>query len=78
MTVVNQRKVIISIRHTPKVQVPGFTWHTYVMTSDLTIIFETMVGVYNPLTWKKIASWAPDENSDNSIDYLNNLKKLKI
>lgn len=65
-------------KHTPRIQVPGFTWHTYVMTSSSTIIFETMVGVYNPLTWKKIASWAPDENSDNSIDYLKNLKNFKI
>ena len=54
--------------------VPAFTWHTYVMLSEKVIIYETMDGVYNPFTWKKMAPWAPLENSNSSIKYLNKLK----
>ena len=46
------------------------------MTSKSTIIFETMMGKYNPLTWKKMPDWAPDENSQNSEKYLKDLKNL--
>ena len=61
-----------------RVKVPGFTWHTYVMTSKSTIVFETMMGKYNPSTWKRMPDWAPDENSSNSNEYLQNLKNEKI
>jgi len=37
-----------------RIQVPALTWHTYIMTSKSTIIFETMMGVYDPKTWKKL------------------------
>lgn len=60
-----------------RVEVPGFTWHTYVMTSKSTIVFETMMGKYDPLTWKKMPEWAPDENSNESKEYFRNLKKIK-
>ena len=60
-----------------RVEVPGFTWHTYVMTSKSTIVFETMMGKYDPLTWKKMPEWAPDENSKESQEYFRNLKKIK-
>jgi len=60
-----------------KVQVPSGTWHTYVMTSELTIVYETMLGVYKPETWKKIPDWAPKENSIKAKQYLNDLKKFK-
>ena len=65
-------------KRTPKVQVPGFTWHTYVMTSSTTIIFETMMGKYSPLTWKKMAGRTPDEKSSNSNEYLQFLKNIDI
>jgi len=60
-----------------RVEVPGFTWHTYVMTSKSTIVFETMMGKYDPLTWKKMPEWAPDENTKESKEYFRNLKKIK-
>lgn len=60
-----------------RVEVPGFTWHTYVMTSKSTIVFETMIGKYDPLTWKKMPEWAPDEDSKESEEYFRNLKKIK-
>jgi hypothetical protein len=47
------------------------------MTSKSTIVFETMMGKYDPLTWKKMPEWAPDENSKESQEYFRNLKKIK-
>jgi cupin fold WbuC family metalloprotein len=60
-----------------RVQVPAFQWHTYVMSSNQTIIFETMIGKYDPLTWKTMADWAPEEESDISKEYLQSLKYFK-
>ena len=57
------------------IDVPAFTWHTYVMLTKEVIIYETMEGVYNPTTWKKMASWAPLENTSDAATYLEMLKK---
>ena len=56
------------------IEVPAFTWHTYVMLSDKVIIYETMEGKYNVDTWKKMAPWAPKENSTDASRYLAMLK----
>ena len=63
-------------KNNKNVKVPGFTWHTYVMTAKQTIVFETMMGAYNPLTWKKMPEWAPEENNINAQEYLETLKNL--
>ena len=60
-----------------RVEVPGYTWHTYVMSSTSTIIFETMMGKYDPLTWKKMPEWAPNENSKEAEKYFRTLKNIK-
>lgn len=57
-------------------RIPAFTWHTYVMLTDEVITYETMMGKYDPITWKRLAAWAPEENTDNSQVYLNSLKKM--
>lgn len=59
---------------TEVIKVPAFTWHTYVMLTDRTVSYETMMGKYDPKTWKHFADWAPLENSEASYDYLNFLK----
>ena len=56
-------------------EVPAFTWHTYVMFSEKAIIYETMEGQYSPDSWKKLAPWAPTENSLDANPYLLSLKK---
>lgn len=56
------------------VNVPAFAWHTYVVLSETAISYETMMGVYNEATWKKMASWAPPENTPESKSYLALLK----
>lgn len=58
------------------IEVPAFTWHTYVMLSKEVIVYETMEGVYEPSTWKEMASWAPSENSDEAASYLEMLKSI--
>jgi len=54
------------------VEVPAFTWHTYLMKTEKVLIYETMNGVYDPENWKDLAPWAPSENSN----YLFYQKKL--
>ena len=56
------------------INVPAFTWHTYVMLTKKTIVFETMDGVYSPDTWKEMASWAPSENTQGANCCLEILK----
>lgn len=56
------------------IEVPAFTWHTYVMLTEAVVIYETMEGAYDPLTWKEMASWAPIENTQDGIAYLQYLK----
>jgi cupin fold WbuC family metalloprotein len=57
------------------IEVPAFTWHTYVMLSEEVVIYETMEGVYEPKTWKNLARWAPEELTSNSALYLNKLRE---
>ncbi|MCW3105821.1 MAG: cupin fold metalloprotein WbuC family [Segetibacter sp.] len=57
------------------ISVPAFTWHTYVMLSDSVITYETMMGKYEPQTWKEFFQIAPPEGSAESNIYLNALKK---
>lgn len=59
---------------TEYVKVPAFTWHTYVMLSEHAISYETMMGKYDPKTWKKFAKWAPAENFLKSAEYLDYLR----
>jgi cupin fold WbuC family metalloprotein len=54
--------------------VPAFTWHTYVMLTEKVIIYETMDGVYEPSSWKEMAPWAPLENTKEAVNYLSFLK----
>jgi cupin fold WbuC family metalloprotein len=56
------------------IEVPAFTWHTYIILSDYAITYETMMGVYNPDTWKHLASWAPIEGGQESLSYLEILR----
>jgi cupin fold WbuC family metalloprotein len=56
------------------IEVPAFTWHTYVMLTDYVVTYETMMGVYRPDTWKHLADWAPKEGSEISFEYLSLLR----
>lgn len=56
------------------IEVPAFTWHTYIMLTKKVVIYETMDGVYNPSTWKEMATWAPAENEKSACEYHANLR----
>jgi cupin fold WbuC family metalloprotein len=56
------------------IEVPAFTWHTYVMLTDTVVTYETMMGVYQPETWKQFAEWAPQEGTIECNKYLDLLK----
>jgi len=58
------------------ISVPSFSWHTYVVLSESAVTYETMMGVYDPKTWKTFASWAPEERSTPSSAYLISLQSL--
>ncbi|OGF66317.1 hypothetical protein A3I27_02520 [Candidatus Giovannonibacteria bacterium RIFCSPLOWO2_02_FULL_43_11b] len=60
------------------IKIPAFAWHTYVALSDGVVTYETMMGVYNPKTWKEFAKWAPEENTPDASAYLASLKKELI
>jgi len=57
------------------IDIPAFSWHTYIMQSDYVVTYETMVGQYDPKTWKTMATWAPVEDDPHSHSYLNSLKE---
>jgi len=57
------------------IEVPAFTWHTYVILSTSAITYETMMGKYDPQTWKDYFMISPAENTPESIEYLDELKK---
>jgi cupin fold WbuC family metalloprotein len=57
------------------IEVPAFTWHTYIMISEEVITYETMHGIYHPETWKTFATWAPPENTIESKKFFDKLKR---
>ena len=66
--------VVLSKGEKEFVAVPAYTWHTYVMLTNEVIVYETMDGVYEPSSWKEMASWAPKENTVGASNYLETLK----
>jgi cupin fold WbuC family metalloprotein len=60
---------------TEMIAVPAFTWHTYVMLSDYAVTYETMMGKYDPQTWKDFFKIAPAENTEESIYYMKKLQE---
>ena len=60
------------------IEIPAFTWHTYVMLTDKVVSYETMMGKFEPLTWKMLADWAPAEVTVDSVNYLNSLKRTSL
>lgn len=67
------RKTFLNGDQFDSVEVPAFTWHTYVMLSSEVVTYECMNGIYDPLTWKQFAPWAPSENSAEATAYFETL-----
>ena len=60
------------------IEIPAFKWHTYVILTENVISYETMIGKFEPQTWKTLADWAPGENTPESESYLALLKQHSI
>ena len=69
---------VLSEAGTDRIEVPAFTWHTYVMLSDEVVTYETMMGRYEPSSWKEFAQWAPAEDAPESAAYLRRLKAIAL
>jgi len=57
-------------------ELPPGVWHTVVCLEPDSIFFETKSGPFNPITKKDMAVWAPEENSDDALKYLQKLRSL--
>lgn len=68
------KKTLLQRGHQEYVEVPPYTWHTYIMLSEKVVVYETMDGIYDPKTWKKMASWAPAEDKEDALTYHNKLR----
>ncbi len=55
---------------TRAVEIPAFTWHAVVSRQPGTIMFEVKPGPYSPVEDKDFASWAPPENSPETLHTL--------
>jgi cupin fold WbuC family metalloprotein len=60
---------------TEMIAVPAFTWHTYAMLTDYAVTYETMMGKYEPHTWKEFFAIAPSENTEESVVFLKKLQE---
>jgi cupin fold WbuC family metalloprotein len=70
------KSTLLESSATDRIEVPAFTWHTYVMLTEEVITYETMNGIYDPATWKTFAPWAPEENTSTAAGYLVMLRDL--
>ena len=57
------------------VDIPPDIWHSVIALSSNSILMELKAGPFRPYSAKELASWAPEEGSPESIEYLQNLKK---
>jgi hypothetical protein len=42
------------------------------------VSYETMMGRFDPKTWKTLAKWAPRENTYESNSYLESLRRQLV
>jgi len=58
------------------VNIPHGEFHTLVSLENGTVFFESKAGPYRALTAEERAPWAPGEGSDESGEYLAELRKI--
>lgn len=69
-----EKCVVLEKEGEDMIEIPAFHWHTYVMLTDSVVTYETMMGVYEPQTWKSYPNWAPQEGTNSSAGYLDLLR----
>lgn len=50
------------------------TWHCWLALGDDAVFFETKQGPYDPATASEFAPWAPPENTQEAVEYLEMLR----
>jgi cupin fold WbuC family metalloprotein len=66
---------IISHNSHLMIDIPPNTYHTAISLEKDSIMYEVSNGPYDQNTYKEFAPWAPNEESENQADYLQQLKK---
>ncbi len=56
-------------------QIPLNVYHTIAFLSGEAVVYETSEGKFNAATHKRFADWAPEENTKEAKEYLEELKK---
>lgn len=59
-------------------EIPPNTWHTVLALKSCSVLLEVKAGPFNPNQSKDLASWAPEEGSSESINYLQYLTSISI
>ncbi len=57
-------------------EIPPKTWHTVISLQKGTVYYEVKDGPYDVTNDKKFAPWAPAEDDNSALEYLNELKRL--
>jgi cupin fold WbuC family metalloprotein len=57
-------------------EVPASAWHTVIALESGCILLEIKAGPFDPYQPKDLATWAPEEGSDEAKDYLNGLIEI--
>ena len=56
------------------VNLPAGVWHTVIAEVSGSILFEVKSGPFNPEQAKEYATWAPEEDAPEAVEYLMELK----
>ena len=59
-------------------EISAGTWHTVVALLDESILFEAKSGPFDPASAKEFAPWAPEEESNDSTEYLFSLRQKSL
>jgi cupin fold WbuC family metalloprotein len=70
-----EKTSLLSKHRKESIEIPALNWHTYIMLSKNVVTYETMLGKYDPKTWKQPAEWAPSENLSEYKAYLSFLRE---
>lgn len=60
------------------VAVAPHEWHMVVALAPNSVIFEVKAGPFDPLGAKEYAVWAPDEDSDSGLEFLEDMRRLAL
>lgn len=58
------------------VELPAGTWHTVVALEPGSVLLELKAGPFNPNVAKEPAPWAPEEGSEEAVNYFHYLTSL--